>query len=173
MSKFTVLSVLFVLNIFLSACSPSEQVEQAGQAGDTELSPFKSTGDVLHIMQWVLDPASDHVWDSAGSIITAAGTRELAPTTDEGWLAVQHSAAVVAATGNLLLMPERVVDEAGWRDMSLGLIAAGTRAQAAAAAQDSDELFKAGGQIYRVCASCHAVYLHDDEDEQNSENTDS
>lgn len=144
----------------LTGCGPSEQAtsptEQAGS------SPFKLSGDVKHIMQWVLDPAVDGVWDSAGSIITAAGTRELAPTTDEGWLAVEHSAAVVAASGNLLLMPGRAVDDEGWRNISQGLVEAGLLAQAAAKNQDSDALFDAGGQIYRVCKACHSVYVQDD-----------
>jgi len=153
--------VLASLLLALVGCSPSEQASsQTEQAGS---SPFKLSGDVKHIMQWVLDPAVDGVWDSAGSIITAAGTRELAPTTDEGWLAVEHSAAVVAASGNLLLMPGRAVDDEGWRNISQGLVEAGLLAQAAAKNQDSDALFDAGGQIYRVCKACHSVYVQDDE----------
>ncbi|OUS09678.1 hypothetical protein A9Q90_02795 [Gammaproteobacteria bacterium 54_18_T64] len=156
---------LAALLLTLAGCSPSEQavapVQQA--AGNS----FKLSGDVKHIMQWVLDPAADSVWDSAGSIITAAGTRELAPTTDEGWLAVEHNAAVVAASGNLLLMPGRAVDDQGWQNIAQGLVDAGLLAQAAAKNQDSDALFDAGGQIYRVCKSCHSVYVQGDEAEES------
>ena len=67
---------LSALLLTLAGCGPSEQApSQPEQAGS---SPFKLSGDVKHVMQWVLDPAADGVWDSAGSIITAAGTRELA-----------------------------------------------------------------------------------------------
>jgi len=146
----------------LAGCSPSEegtlQPEQAGNPNH-----FKPGGDVKYMMQWVLDPAADHVWDSSGSIITAAGTRELAPTTDEGWLAVQHSAAVVAETGNLLLLPSLTKDDKAWKDIAQGLIDAGLRAKAAAAAQDDEALFDAGGQIYRVCKSCHSIYVQDED----------
>jgi len=152
---------LSALLLTLAGCGPSEQAPtQSEQAGS---SPFKLSGDVKHIMQWVLDPAADAVWDSAGSIITAAGTRELAPTTDEGWLAVEHRAAVIAASGNLLLMPGRAVDDEGWRNISQGLVDAGLLAQAAAKSQDSDALFDAGGQIYRICKACHSVYVQGDE----------
>lgn len=106
-SKLFVLSLLFAL----TACSPSEQATQ--QVEQTGSDAFKLSGDVKHIMKWVLDPAAFGVWGSAGSIITAAGTRELAPTTDDGWKAVEHSAAVVAASGNLLMMPGRAVDDEG------------------------------------------------------------
>ena len=149
---------LMVLLLLLTACGQQEQAEQA------KPTVFKPTGDVMHLMAWVLDPAADHVWDSAGSIITATGTRELAPTTDEGWLAVQHSAAVIAETGNLLLMPGLIRDNGDWQDISHGLIAAGMRAKAAAEAQDTDALFDAGGQIYRVCTSCHSLYIHGDDE---------
>ncbi|MBV1932153.1 MAG: hypothetical protein KUG71_10615 [Porticoccaceae bacterium] len=150
---------LIPILFLLAACSPSEQEQSKTQ--EIELIPFTPAGDVKYTMQWVLDPAADHIWDSAGTIITAAGSRELAPTTDEGWLAVQHSAAVVAETGNLLMMPGRARDDGDWRDISLGLVAAGLSAQAAAEAHDSDALFDAGGQIYRVCTSCHSAYIHD------------
>jgi hypothetical protein len=124
---------------------------------------FESTGDVKHIMKWVLDPAADHLWDSAGTIITEAGEEELAPTTNEGWLAVQHSAVVVAESANLLLMPDRTRDDDAWREISLGLVSAGMRAKAAAEAKNPDELFEAGAQLYRVCKSCHAIYVQGDQ----------
>jgi hypothetical protein len=155
MNSIKLIPILFLL----AACSPSEQEQPETQ--EIEPIPFTPAGDVMYTMQWVLDPAADHIWDSAGTIITAAGSRELAPTTDEGWLAVQHSAAVVAETGNLLMMPGRARDDGDWRDISLGLVAAGLSAQAAAEAHDSDALFDAGGQIYRVCTSCHSAYIHD------------
>ncbi|MBQ0719134.1 MAG: hypothetical protein KBT88_12250 [Gammaproteobacteria bacterium] len=152
---------LAVLFLALTGCGPSEQAKTPEE--QTGSNPFKLSGDVKHIMQWVLDPAADGVWDSAGSIITAAGTKELAPTTDEGWMAVEHSAAVVAASGNLLLMPGRAVDDEGWQNIAQGLVEAGLLAQAAAKNQDSDALFDAGGQIYRVCKACHSVYIQDEE----------
>ncbi|MFT5211918.1 MAG: hypothetical protein ACI9CE_003659 [Flavobacterium sp.] len=134
-------------------------VTGCNQPAEVKPLAFQSTGDVKHIMQWVLDPAADHLWDSAGSIITEAGTQELAPTTKEGWLAVQHSAVVVAETANLLLMPGRAKDDEAWREISLGLASAGMRAKTAAEAEDADELFEAGAQLYRVCKSCHAIYV--------------
>ena len=106
-----------------------------------------------------LDPAADKIWDSAGEIITAEGVRDLRPTTDEGWLAVEQSATVVAETGNLLMMPGYARDEGNWRELSLALIDAGLRAKAAAAEKNADKLFDNGGHLYRVCVSCHSVYV--------------
>lgn len=144
--------IAYVLLIVLGliGCTQPEEIKPV---------PYKLTGDVKHIMQWVLDPAADLIWDSAGSIITAEGTEELAPTTEEGWLAVQHSAVVVAETANLLIMPGRARDDQDWQEISLAMVDVGMRARAAAEAKDSDALFEAGGELYRVCVSCHSRYI--------------
>ena len=81
--------------------------------------PYRPTGDVKHTMNLVLDPAADVIWGSAGFIMTEAGTQDLAPTTEEGWLALQHSAMVVAESGNLLMMPGRSKDNGDWQEISL------------------------------------------------------
>ena len=125
--------------------------------------PFKPTGDVKHIMDFVLDPAADVIWGSAGAIITIEGTQDLQPTTDEGWLAVEQAAVVVAESGNLLMMPSRVRGDKDWIEISQGLVDVGLRAKAAAKDHNADDLFEAGGQIYRVCASCHQLYIRDEE----------
>lgn len=153
------LLALVGLVLLVAACGQNEQ-----EGPESIAAPFKATGDVKYTMQWVLDPAADHIWDSAGSIITGEGTRDLRPTTEEGWLAVQHSAVVVAEAGNLLMMPGRARDDSDWQEFALGLVDAGLRAKSAAEAQDADALFDAGGQIYRVCAACHAVYIEDDDE---------
>ena len=121
--------------------------------------PYKPVGDVKQTMNLVLDPAADVVWGSAGYILTLEGEQHLAPTTDEGWLAVKQSAAVVAESGNLLMMPGRARDQADWMEISAGLVAAGERAMAAAEAQDAEQLFKVGGELYNVCVSCHQLYI--------------
>ena len=112
-------------------------------------------------MAVVLEPAADKVWDSAGFIITERGVKDLAPTTDEGWENVRHGAAVVAETGNLLMMPGRAMPGDDWMEISAGLVQAGQRAMVAAEARDADALFEVGGEIYNVCVSCHQLYWPD------------
>jgi hypothetical protein len=119
---------------------------------------YRPVVDLRQTMEWILDPAADVIWDSAGFVITAQGETDLAPTTDEGWEHVRNSAAVVAETGNLLMMPGRSAGPA-WEAFARGLIAAGEVAIAAAEAHDSTALFDAGGQIYQVCRGCHEQYL--------------
>ena len=120
--------------------------------------PFKLVTDHHQTMEWILDPAADLIWGSAGTIITAEGEQELHPTTDEGWEEVIRNAAILAEAGNLLMLPGRSAGS-DWDEYAVGLIEAGILAKQAAEAHDSDALFDAGGRIYQVCLACHNQYL--------------
>jgi hypothetical protein len=134
-------------------------VSGCGGQPETSSATFKNTGDTKHLMMLVLEPASDVIWDSAGSITTAQGVEDLTPTTEEEWLAVKHSAAVIVESGNLLLLPGRFRDNKDWQEVSYGLIDVGQRLITAVDAKDSDAIFDLGGQLYNVCVSCHQLYL--------------
>ena len=120
-------------------------------------TPYQAVTDIHHTMELILNPATEVIWDSAGSIITAEGEQQLAPTTDEGWHKVEQAAAVVAETGNLLMMPGRAAGD-DWVGYSADLVEAGKLALQAARGQDSDALFDAGGRMYQVCLACHKQY---------------
>jgi len=139
----------------LVACS-GQQEEDSG-APDTA-SSYNTSLNMQQLMALVLEPASDVLWDSGGWVLDASGYEELYPTTDEGWEYVRAQAAVVAETGNLLALPGRAVDNDAWMIYSRGLSEAGLRAMAAAEAQDEEEFFQAGAQLYSVCTACHQGY---------------
>lgn len=120
--------------------------------------PYESVTEVAEVMVWILDPAADVVWASAGAIITEAGTEELAPTTDEGWDHARNNAATIAEVGNLLMLPHLAKDQRDWIEISQGLVHAGVAARDAATAHDADALFEAGANLYSVCVSCHQLY---------------
>ena len=124
----------------------------------SEVPPFRPVTDVQQTMLWILDPATDVIWDSAGTIVTAEGETDLSPTTDAGWENVRNHAATVAESGNLLMLPGRERGPA-WNAYAQALVAAGQRALAAAESHDADALFDAGGQLYVVCRGCHAQFL--------------
>ena len=142
------LSIMFIVT--LSACAE----DVPAPISDTN---YKPVTDIHHTMELILNPAADVIWSSAGTIITVEGRTELAPTTDEGWHAVESAAAMVAETGNLLLMPGR---NAGpdWEEYARDLTEAGAVAMQAALDQNPDALFDAGGRIYQVCKACHNQY---------------
>jgi len=127
--------------------------------------PVPVVGDMHDTMTWVLDPAADVVWESAGWIITAEGTHDLTPMSEEGWDRVRHSAAVLAESGNLLLLPHLApeTNAEAWIEFSRGMTRVAQEALAAVDAKDSDALFETGGHLYNVCLACHQVYARGEE----------
>ena len=127
--------------------------------------PVQPVGDLHDTMTWVLDPAADVIWGSAGWIVTAQGEQDLTPATEEGWNQVRHSAAVLAESGNLLLMPHLVPesDADAWIEFSRGMTRVAQQALAAVDAKDSAALFETGGHLYNVCLACHQVYARGEE----------
>jgi hypothetical protein len=121
---------------------------------------YQVVTDVRHTMELIIDPAADLIWDSAGSVITAAGEQDLAPATPEDWAKVAAAAAVLTESGNLLMMPGRSAGP-DWDEYSSALITTGKLAMAAAEQQDANALFDAGGSIYQVCLACHNQYMPD------------
>ena len=152
----TAAAVLGLGLLALGACEPTE----------TSV-PAQPVGDLHDTMTWFLDPAADVIWNSAGFVLTAEGETPLAPTTDEGWARVRHSAVVVAEGGNLLLLPHMLpaaaedIGTEAWVEFSKGMTRIGMEAMAAVDAQDADELFKVGGHLYNVCLACHQVYARE------------
>ena len=121
--------------------------------------PFKAIADTKLLMQAVLDPAADVIWDSAGADITADGVKELGPRTPEEWSHVRNNAVALAESGNLLMMAPRAPDrDEEWMRLSRALIDASLGAVKAADAKSTDGIFDSGGEIYTICSNCHAKY---------------
>lgn len=135
------------------ACTPNDAPKAAAS-----LPPMT----VHDTMAWVIDPAADVIWGSAGFVLTEAGTQDLAPTTDAGWDKVRHSATVVAASGELLLLPNALLPEPSeqpaWVEFTAGMTRIAGEAIAAVEARDAEALFEVGGHLYNVCLACHQVY---------------
>ena len=122
---------------------------------------FDTTLDMKTLMTHVIEAAAEVPWDSAGEVVTAEGTRELAPVDDEGWYRVEAAGATLAEAGNLLLLPGRDPGKADWIQFSRSLSAMGHAVMAAAQARDKDALFQAGADLYSVCVACHQGYALD------------
>ena len=122
-------------------------------------TPFTPVTDVKLLMQTVIDPAGDRIWDAVGSVTDSSGTVEFAPTTTEEWDEVRSSAYIVAESGNLLMMEGHARDQGEWMTLSRALTEAGRQVAIAAAKHDKDAVFDAGGAVYEACSKCHAAYL--------------
>jgi hypothetical protein len=109
-------------------------------------------------MAGVVEPAAEVYWDAVGVIVDAEGEHQMAPQTEEDWLAVRAAAYTVAESGNLLMLPGYRLDDSAWITMSQALVEVGRRAVEAADARSLDAVFDMGAEVYYVCTNCHATY---------------
>jgi hypothetical protein len=131
--------------IFLFGCEAKTSQQ------DTKLS--------LHqLMEWVIDPNADVIWDSVKSISNAQGTTEIYPRTDAQWETVRNSAATLVEAGNMLMLDGRAKDNKQWASYAKHLSKSAETALNATQAKDKDALFDAGGNIYNACKACHDKY---------------
>ncbi len=130
-----------------------------GCNADAAPPPFTPVVDTKELMNTVIDPTTDIIWDSVKTIITAAGIEEIRPQTEEEWTAVRNAAVIVAESGNLLMMVPRARDGGDWMRASQAMIDSGRATMKAAEAKDADKIFELGGVIYNACTNCHAKYV--------------
>lgn len=119
--------------------------------------PYRLLTDLHQTMEWVLEPAAEVIWDSAGFVITAEGEEDLSPDSEAAWERVTWAAATLGESGNLLMLPGRAAGD-DWVEYAQGLVSAAEGALQAARARDAQALFDAGGHIYQVCRACHNQY---------------
>ncbi len=147
-----VVSLMCLVSVGCNEAAPPPQAE----------SPFKPVANVTQLMNWIMDPAADVLWQSVATIITEEGTTEVEPKTDEEWAVVRNAAAMLVESGNLLMVAGRVnarASEKDWQEISRGLIDVSTIALRAAEEKDKEKLFNVGSDIYNVCTSCHQKYI--------------
>jgi hypothetical protein len=128
-------------------------------------TPFQTVLTTKQLMDWVFDPQADIVWASVATIITEAGTEEIAPKTDEEWAAIRNAAATVAEAGNLLMLEGRAVDQADWMQKTQAMIDAAKVVLTAIEAKDAPAVFTAGSDLYLTCSGCHSAYIFGGEGE--------
>lgn len=134
-----------MMTVAFAGCQPAPQ-------------PFEEGVDLRELMLHVVEPAAETYWASVGTVMNMEGTTFIAPATLEEWLSVENAAATIAESGNLLLIPARRRDDPRWQQYATAMIESGRNALAAADRRDADAVFEAGGEVYAVCADCHAAF---------------
>ena len=159
----------------------------------TEAAPaaanlYQPVGSIRAIMEGIVEPTSDVIYQSVAVIATASGTVEHVPRTDEEWARVEHNALALAEAVNLLKIPGRVVataeeekepvqegaltpkeiavrieaDRAEWNSLLDGLLKAALRAREVAAKHDVEGLYDVGGVLDAACETCHIKLWYPD-----------
>jgi hypothetical protein len=146
---------------------------------------YEVTATVKDIMDAMVDPIADVLWESVATIVTPAGTEERAPKSDEDWARVRRGAITLVEATNLLRMPGRRIarpgeksenpnielepeemqalvdkDRKAWNEHAHRLHAAAEVALRAIDAKNVPGLLDAGEKIDDACESCHLKYWY-------------
>ena len=159
----------------------------AGACGAPAPPPpdFRPTATVKDIMDALVDPSADLLWDSVEIVATLDGTSEKAPQTDAEWQTLRRHAIGLVEASNLLLVPGRRIarpgeqagdpridlqpeqiealvssDRAGWITLSHGLHDAALASLKAIESKDKRALLYAGANLDQACENCHVKYWY-------------
>ena len=146
---------------------------------------FRPTSTVKEIMDSVIDPAADGLWEAVEVVVTLESKVEKRPRTDDDWQALRRHAISLAEAGNLLLIPGRSVAKPGekaedasvdlhpeeiealilenpsaWNERAHRLHDAAMSALKAIDARNLDEYIAAGETLDQACESCHKNYWY-------------
>jgi len=94
-------ALLICSSLIAASCTSPQQTE------------FRPTSTVKDIMDSLIDPSADAIWDSVEVVATLEGTEHKAPRTDDEWKALRRHAVALVEASNLLLIPGRHVAKAG------------------------------------------------------------
>jgi hypothetical protein len=154
---------LFIVSVALFLCgvafvfAGARMVTHGSQrpAAEARLAPVAT---VKQIMNGIVGPAANRVFDSVQFIVTAAGTESIAPKNDQEWEALGNDAAALIESGNLILMDGRAVDRGDWTKMSQAMIDAAAVVLRATQEKSADKVFASGDALNMSCDNCHDRY---------------
>jgi hypothetical protein len=154
---------------------------------------YRTTATVKDIMDSMVDPAADFIWQSVETVVSAKGVEEKAPRTDEEWKEVRRHAIMLLEATNLLQIPGRHVarpgekaedpkvelapeqiedmiskDRVSWIKHAHSLHDATMEAFKAIEAKDAEKLLDVGNGIDEACEKCHLQYWYPNEAKPDS-----
>ncbi len=140
---------------------------------------------IKDIMDSIVDPSSDVLWESVVTDIGPNGVEQHEPRTDEEWATVRRNAVQLLESTNLLLIEGRTVAKPGEKSATPGIelepeqiqalidgdrptyikLALGLRQEAQATldaieARNVQKLSEAGAALDVACENCHKVYWY-------------
>jgi hypothetical protein len=140
---------------------------------------------IKDLMESIIDPSADALWDAVKSVVDQEGVHETFPKTKEEWMGVRRAAVRIIEGANLLMVPGRAAAPAGtvsevpgveleppqiaalvkknrksFDAFARALQALGAEALRASDAQDTALLMDVGGRMEDVCEGCHKTFWY-------------
>jgi hypothetical protein len=183
MRRHLLLSLVFLCCITVSCTAPKADTNTAPAADSTPGPKIVAT--IKDIMDTMVDPSADYIWESIGTEVSAAGIKEKYPRNPEEWKEERRHAMALVEAANLLVMPGRRVAQPGEKSENPGIELGPDEIQAlidknrptfirlakefqdtaieqlkAVDDKDLQALLKTGGDIDTRCENCHKTYWY-------------
>jgi hypothetical protein len=113
---------------------------------------------VLELMDGIVSPAAQVVYDSVATIVDREGVKETRPKNDREWARVAGNAAVLIEASQLLQTEGRARESADWAPIAKAMGEAAAMARAAAQKQDAEGILEAGEHLNNSCDNCHRKF---------------
>ncbi|HUP21545.1 MAG TPA: hypothetical protein VNB06_01235 [Thermoanaerobaculia bacterium] len=139
-----------LLGLLFAVAAHGQTEPRTGPPAEEPIVPIPAST-MSELMIKVVYPTSDAV--------LYVGSRT--PTTEQEWADLQGKALMLAESANLLLMPERALDQGQWMKDTKLMLDAGIAAFEAAMAKDVDKLIELNEPLYQSCIECHLHYRPD------------
>ncbi len=155
------LSLLALSAVTFAGCGGQQSADEPAAEAAPPAPPthYKPVATVLDLMRGTLSYSALTYWQSVSIVVDADGIHENQPETEEEWEAVWAAGMTLAESGNLLMMPPRLIDEEDWIRMSTNLVDVGLRAAQVAIDEDFEGVLAVGEEVYNVCVECHRTYV--------------
>ena len=171
----------------LAACKPQPETPTPTKAAFVNVPPYAAQITLQDLMNQIVDPEADVIWNATGSIATKKGVVENYPRTDADWEAQRRAVLRLLEASNLLLIPDRKVadtpfESAGpgvyssaevqhqidtrravFNSMALNLRGAAQELLKAADTRNVKALLELGDALDKACESCHKTFWYPDE----------
>jgi len=174
-------AVVLVAASLLSGCAAPAPEQTPAPAAP----PFRPVASIREVMNSVIDPSVDEVWNAVKSVVDDGRLTEHTPVKDEDWAEVRRHALIVSEAANLLLMHDRPVAPPGAPSLAPGVELTPEEirslidknpdgwnfyvqefqdslkpALAAIDAKNAQALFDAGEKIDTTCENCHSTFWY-------------
>lgn len=179
------LTVIALLAAASGCGQQADVVAATAAAPSVSASNFKPSATLQEIMLAVIDPNVDPIWNSISTLVSAEGTVEKRPETEQEWASLRNHAISLREVSNLLVIEGRAVAHshantssheselqaeaiqaliaAQWPEFiqrAHALHDAANLAVEAIDAKNVDRLEEVGGIIEHACESCHAQFWY-------------
>jgi hypothetical protein len=174
------LSLASICILLGNACA-AETPQQTAQPQ----AEYRPTATVRELMDSIIDPSADVVWDSVAVLYSPTGVEEKQPRTPAEWAEVRRGAIRLIEASNLLMIPGRQIanpgetaadpqselrpekiqalvnaDRAKWVEHSRKLHDAGMEMLQAIDMKNAEGVLELGERIYNACEDCHMQYWY-------------